>query len=184
MEEKNYTQGYTAEGRIWIEVLRRSVVCIEQFAGAAAYLGECQVNHLAMLPEWIRQNNPRLTRWVPFLVEIPQQDVVGGSSLGCGELFCVLPRDKDTSLIVRRLTWNGAVPVPGEVLYHDKDGLPILLFSNSDQPDVEVVLERDNGTRVTWYSQCAQRAIVLPTDERGVRTIMDFSNHGMVQVGM
>ena len=72
MEEKNYTQGYTAEGRIWIEVLRRSVVCVEQFAGAAAYLGECQVNHLAMLPEWIRQNNPRLTRWVPFLVEIPQ----------------------------------------------------------------------------------------------------------------
>lgn len=184
MEEEHNEQNYT-EAELSIESLRDTITGNNQFAATAAYIGYCELDDLELLPNWIRKNNQALAEALPFLTEIPQERMIGGGDRGYGRLFCILPRDKDTSIAVNRVSWeeggNGMVPVSGEVLYRDETGLPILVFSNSIEPDIEVVLVTNDGLVVTWYPQCDDLgSIVLPNDEKGLPTIMDFSTYGEI----
>ena len=77
--------------------------------------------------EWVSKAAPELCAQYPFVRNIPRERVVGSG----GSLFCVVPRDPNTSVVVNRIQWNekagGYDNV--EVLYRSESGEPFLVFA-------------------------------------------------------
>ena len=96
-----------------------------RLTGAAAYLGLREKGDQTELTDWLRENCADLTSELPFLLEIPSERVLGA---GYGKLFCIVPRDENTSLAVNHVTWqmmgNGLREVsnPSEMLLGDYAG--------------------------------------------------------------
>lgn len=111
-EEKNLI--YSAEAQTAIEQLQARLTSNTRLA--VVYLGERARNEAEAEPltEWLWNNVPGMMEKMPFLAEIPEEHILGGSY---GDLYCVLPRKDDTTLVVRQIEWltygNGGV-----VLYH------------------------------------------------------------------
>ena len=74
-----------------------------RLTGAAAYLGLREKGDQTELTDWLRENCADLTSELPFLLEIPSERVLGA---GYGKLFCIVPRDENTSLAVNHVTWQ------------------------------------------------------------------------------
>ena len=107
-----------------------------RLTGAAAYLGLREKGDQTELTDWLRENCADLTSELPFLLEIPSERVLGA---GYGKLFCIVPRDENTSLAVNHVTWqmmgNGLHPVADEVLYREEYAEPVLVFVDPEEPD-------------------------------------------------
>lgn len=117
-----------------------------RLTGAAAYLGLREKGDQTELTDWLRENCADLTSELPFLLEIPSERVLGA---GYGKLFCIVPRDENTSLAVNHVTWqmmgNGLHPVADEVLYREEYAEPVLVFVDPEEPDKEVNLVTNDG---------------------------------------
>ena len=136
-----------------LDLLRACMAEDDQLAGAVAYLGQREPNDRSSMTEWLLENSGDLVSELPFLLEIPAERVLGGES---GKLYCIVPRDENTSLAVNHVTWesqgNGVWPVADEVLYREEYAQPVLVFVNyeewPDEPDTEINLVTNNGLEV------------------------------------
>lgn len=169
-----------------LALLRDSMSCSEQIAGAVAYLGYRAQGDSTPLGEWILGNCSALADDMPFLLEIPDNCILGA---GYGDLYCIVPRDENTSLAVNHVTWeslgNGVWSVPGEVLYREECAQPVLLFVNyeqwRDEPDTEIVLVTNDGVEVKWLPLTDEYGIpIVPTGENYLPMLMDFGIWGYV----
>lgn len=114
------------------------------------------------------------------MLEIPSERVLGA---GYGKLFCIVPRDENTSLAVNHVTWqmmgNGLHPVTDEVLYREEYAEPVLVFVDPEEPDKEVNLVTNDGVAAIWYPQeDGYGNLFLPTDEDGAPLLYDFAIYG------
>ena len=151
-----------------------------RLTGAAAYLGLREKGDPTELTDWLRENCADLTSELPFLLEIPSERVLGA---GYGKLFCIVPRDENTSLAVNHVTWqmmgNGLHPVADEVLYREEYAEPVLVFVDPEEPDKEVNLVTNDGVAAIWYPQeDGYGNLILPTDEAGAPMLYDFAIYG------
>ena len=151
-----------------------------RLTGAAAYLGLREKGDQTELTDWLRENCADLTSELPFLLEIPPERVLGA---GYGKLFCIVPRDENTSLAVNHVTWqmmgNGLHPVADEVLYREEYAEPVLVFVDPEEPDKEVNLVTNDGVAAIWYPQeDGYGNLFLPTDEDGAPMLYDFAIYG------
>lgn len=95
--------------------------CMEnepQIALAAACLGQREADDPTPLTDWLWLNSPGLLEEMPFIQTIPEDCILGA---GYGVLYCLVPRDDNTTLAVNHVTWestgNGVWPEVDEVLY-------------------------------------------------------------------
>ena len=158
----------------------------DQYAGAVAYLGYRKQGDSTPLSDWLVENCAGLVEAMPFLLNIPAEHILGP---GYGDLFCIVPRDKNTSLAVNHVTWeslgNGVWPVPGEVLYREECAQSVLIFVNyeqwRDEPDTEIVLVTNDGVEVKWLPLTDEYGIpIVPTGENYLPMLMDFGIWGYV----
>ena len=158
----------------------------DQYAGAVAYLGYRKQGDSTPLSDWLVENCAGLVESMPFLLHIPAERILGA---GWGDLFCIVPRDENTSLAVNHVTWeslgNGVWPVPGEVLYREECAQPVLIFVNyeqwRDEPDTEIVLVTNDGVEVKWLPLTDEYGIpIVPTGENYLPMLMDFGIWGYV----
>ena len=167
-----------------LEMLQTSMEYSQQTAGAAAYLGFREQGDSMPLTEWIQSNCSGLAEEMPFILNIPDERILGE---GCGDLYCIVPRDENTSLSVNRVKWKtvdyGVWPVAEEVLYREEYAQPVLVFVNfeqwRDEPDIEVILVTNDGVEVKWCPQIDEYGtLVIPTGQYYVPVLMDFTAFG------
>ena len=145
---------------------------------AVAYLGYPEVvgEELQSDPFAIMQENAYgLCEDLPFLMEIPQDRIVGE----CGELYCIVPKDENATIAVNRGCWDdsGEVYEYAEVIYRSESGEPILLFCNSAgwEADTQVVITDSRGTVTTWYPELDDNLCVMLHNEDPENLFFDFS---------
>ncbi len=145
---------YSQEALNSIELVQNSIQ--NNSIIAAAYLGTKSEDDSTELTEWLWNNVPAMMETLPFLVELPSQDIIGTY----GDLYCVIPRGNDVSLVVNRLEWktlgNGAEAITGEALYENNEALPFLVFVNHDpildnETDVEINISTEDGNTMSWH---------------------------------
>ena len=167
-----------------LELLQKSMEYSRQTAGAAAYLGCRKQGDSASLSEWMQSNCSGLTEAMPFILNIPDERILGD---GYGDLYCIVPKDENTSLSVNRVKWKtvgyGVWPVAEEILYREEYAEPVLVFVNfeqwRDEPDIEVILVTNDGVEVKWCPQIDEYGIlVIPTGQDYIPVLMDFTFFG------
>lgn len=165
---------------VGLVLLRACMAEDDQLAGVVAYLGQREPNDRSSMTDWLLENSGDLVSELPFLLEIPSERVLGA---GYGKLFCIVPRDENTSLAVNHVTWqmmgNGLHPVADEVLYREECAEPVLVFVDPEEPDKEVNLVTNDGVAAIWYPQeDGYGNLILPTDEAGAPLLYDFAIYG------
>ncbi len=167
-----------------VALLRRSMAEFDRQACAVAYLGHREEGDGASLSDWLKTSCSGLTSELPFILSIPSERMLGGSS---GDLFCFVPRDEGSSFAVNRVKWahdrSSVRPENVEVLYRSEEAQPILVFCHCeeylDKPDIEIHVIAENGADVTWYPQLDEWGnIVLPADRDGNAAMLDFTIFG------
>ena len=160
----------------------------DQYAGATAYLGYREQGDSAPLSDWLREKCAGLIEEAPFLLNIPDERVFGA---GCGDLFCIIPRDEATTLTVNHVIWvpsqHEVGPVTNEVLYQAKSAQPVLIFVNvvhPASPDIHITLETDDGQICTWLPLVDEYCIPQIPGAPEAPFLMDFAvwePHGPVR---
>ena len=166
-----------SEGEIALTSLRQGMVeTPAKFA--VAFLGyhntmdsDAPENPQAILPE----TAPQLCADLPFLLEIPQERVIGEH----GELYCIVPLDTDAQVAVSLGTWDEAneTYIYEENLYFAETGEPILIFCNDAgwEPDMQVSISGPSGNAI-WYPCIDDNDCAAPLwDENGQSMFQDFS---------
>lgn len=157
---------------------------------AAAYLGYYGEDESDALPVWLQNNVPLLVARLPFLLDIPEECVVGEH----GDLYCFVPRNEETALTVYQQEWeqlgNGAQPHLGEILYRCDYGEPILVFANYDgvwrnETDVEIEATLPDGSKLSWSPEWDAETLLLNmrTDADGNPLFFDFDFFGDMEEG-
>ena len=160
-----------------LERVRDCLSYSDEITGAVAYLGQRERRDRSAMADWLSENCGDLISELPFLLNIPDDLILGA---GYGKLYCIVPRDENTSLAVNHITWqpqgNGLHPVADEVLYREEYAQPVLLFVDPEELDMEVNLVADDGTVVNWYPQeDLYGDLILPASEEGRLLLFDFS---------
>lgn len=195
---------YSVEAQTSIEQLQALLTSNTRLA--VAYLGERARNEAEPLTEWLWNNVPGMMEKMPFLAEIPEEHILGGTY---GDLYCVLPRKDDTTLVVRQIEWltygNGGDRFEGEELYHSDRAAPVLVYvthgewggeadamlnggdlgrSACWEPSVEIGAEGADGESLFWWSPKLELESVglsyLPCDENEVPMLLDLTGYGDV----
>ena len=116
---------------------------------AVAYFGFYEMQDPFII---MQENVPVLCEDFPFLLEIPEDRIIGES----GDLFCIVPLDEDATVAVSKGYWDdeNQQNIYDDMLYSSAAGDPILLFCNNAgwEPDTEVYISGPSG-EVFWYSQ-------------------------------
>ena len=125
----------------------------------------------------MQENAPELCEDFPFLLEIPEERVVGQT----GDLFCIVPLDADATVTVNKGTWDDKNEqyLYEDILYRSESGEPILLFCNDAgwEPDTQVSITGPSGVTV-WYPQIDDNQCAMPLlDENGEAQFYDFSSY-------
>lgn len=167
----------------------------DQYAGATVYLGYREQGDPAPLSDWMQENWADLVEAMPFLLEIPPERILGP---GYGDVYCIVPRDENTTLTVNHVKWVPSQFEVGEVvdkvLYQEKGAAPVLVFVNfedHDMPDIHVTLETDDGPMCGWFPEVDEYgAPRIPGDPEapmlmdfgiwGCTTGLDFPENGVV----
>lgn len=145
---------------------------------AVAYFGfhetqdpEFPVDPFAVLQE----NAPQLCADLPFLLEIPEDRIIGES----GDLFCIVPLDENATVAVSKGYWDSENQqhIYDDMLYSSAAGDPILLFCNYAgwEPDTQVCIFGESG-EVFWYPQEDDNHCVMPLrNDDWENRLYDFS---------
>ena len=157
--------------------LRQAMVGTPQLF-AVAYFGfyETQDGSLPVDPFSVMQENaPTLCEDLPFLLEIPENRIIGAS----GDLFCIVPLDEEATVAVSKGYWDdeNQQHIYDDMLYSSAVGEPILLFCNNAgwEPDTEVYISGPSG-EVFWYPQeDDNRCVSSQRNEDGEELFHDFS---------
>ena len=125
----------------------------------------------------MQEYTPQLCANLPFLMEIPQERIVGEN----GDLFCIVPLDGNATVSVSKGHWNEKIEqyLYEESLYFSESGDPILLFCNDAgfEPDTQVCISGPSG-EVIWYPQADDNLCAMPLqDENGNSLFYDFSSY-------
>ena len=116
---------------------------------AVAYFGFHEMQDPFVI---MQENAPALCEEYPFLLEIPEDRIIGES----GDLFCIVPLDEDATVAVSKGYWDyeNQQNIYDDMLYSSATGDPILLFCNNAgwEPDTEVYISGPYG-EVFWYSE-------------------------------
>lgn len=148
---------------------------------AASYLGYREEGDNSTLSEWLYDNCPMLVSFWPFLLEIPQEDIIGDH----GYLYCVVPMDHSVEYTVKSVEWeyegNGATPHYSDPIYYPEVDRPFLLYSTCaswlEDPDLTVETVEASGFVGTWFPVLnADGVISNPLAWEGGYTIVDFAN--------
>ena len=158
--------------------LRQALVETPQLF-AVAYLGYAEIidqNKQAEPFAIIKENAYWLCEDLPFLMEIPQDRIVGET----GELYCIVPKDENATVTVNKgiRDDDGGQLLYENVIYRSESGDPILLFCNSGgwEPDTQVVITDSNGTVTAWYPQLDENQCAMPLrNESWEDLFFDFS---------
>ena len=166
-----------AESLAW---LQDGFTFSDRITGAVAYLGQREQGDSSSLTDWLRENNSALISEMPFLLDIPAERVLGA---GYGDLYCIVPRDENTSLAVNHITWesygNGIHSEADEVLYREECAQPVLVFVDPGEPDIEISLVTNEGAALTWTPQIDENEIpIVPIGDDGEALLMDFAIFG------
>lgn len=166
-----------AESLAW---LQDGFTFSDRITGAVAYLGQREQGDSSSLTDWLRENNSALISEMPFLLDIPAERVLGA---GYGDLYCIVPRDENTSLAVNHITWesygNGIHSEADEVLYREECAQPVLVFVDADEPDIEIILVTNEGVSLDWIPQIDEYGYpIVPIWDDGEAMLMDFAVFG------
>lgn len=111
--------------------------------------------------EVMREQMPQLCADLPFLLEIPEERIIGES----GDLFCIVPLDADATVAVSKGIWDEGNEeyIYEDSLYYSESGEPILLFCNDAgwEPDTQVYITGPSG-EVIWYPQTDSNLCAMP----------------------
>ena len=119
----------TAEGRnslMWL----RDRIDVPMTMFGAAYLGYAddlfEEEFEEELPAWLWENNEAMLREYPFIAEIDENHIIGGT----GYLYCIVPVDENASVAINRVKWDNKTRSEKvtEVLYRSESGEPVLLL--------------------------------------------------------
>lgn len=169
-----------------LDLLRECMDNAPQIALAAACLGYREANDPTPLTDWMWVNSPALMEEMPFILTIPEDRILGA---GYGDLYCLVPRDDNTTLAVNHVTWkstwnSGVRPEADEVLYRDEYAQPVLVFVGyeefRDEPDVGIHAIAGNGAQVEWYPfiDAEEGYMSIPTGVDYNPLILDFTRFG------
>ena len=154
-----------------LNTLRKTMTGTSQLF-AVAYFGF----HETQDPFAIMQENVTgLCKDFPFLLEIPQDRIIGES----GDLFCIVPLDENATVAVSKGYWDteNQQHIYDDMLYSSAAGDPILLFCNNAgwEPDTQVYISGPSG-EVFWYPQEDDNRCVMPLRNDDWETLFyDFS---------
>lgn len=152
--------------------VRQSVVGTPQIF-AAAYFGDGAEDPYVTMQE----ATPGLCEALPFLLDIPQDRVIGEA----GDLFCIVPADENATVAVSRGYWDDENQqcIYDNMVYSSSSGEPILLFCNSGGwvPDTQVYICGESG-EVYWYPQPDDNKCAMAvTDDNGENLFLDFTDY-------
>ncbi len=99
---------------------------------AAAYFKYNYVESNAELFAYLEETAPMLCQDMPFLLSIPEENIVGGLY---GYVYCIVPRDPDAAVTVTRTIADE--DESSEEIYSSDSGDPILLFYNDDYTSLD-----------------------------------------------
>jgi len=125
--------------------------------------------------EIMQENAYWLCQEMPFLMEIPQDRIIGEG----GDLFCIVPLDEEATVAVSKGYWDdeNQQHIYDDMLYSSAAGEPILLFCNNAgwEPDTQVYISGESG-EVFWYPQeDDNRCASSQRNEDGEVLFRDFS---------
>ena len=129
-------------------------LCYAQERFAASYLGYREEGDTRSVAEWMYDNTPMQASFWPFLLEIPEEDVIGEY----GDVYCVIPMDGSLTFTVKSVEWetegNGSVPHYSEPVYYAQIDRPFLLYITHtqwrDETSLTVEYVDSNGFVRTW----------------------------------
>lgn len=165
-----------------LQLLYSDMARSEHLAGAVAYLGHREQGDSTPVADWLRENCPEMTEFMPFLLSIPAERILGA---GYGNLYCIVPRNENTTLTVSHVTWVkkqlDVTPAMNEI-YRKKSAQPVLVFVNPVQdaaPDVHITLERDNGLAWGWFPMLEEDgSLNIPVAQDVFPVLLDFGMGG------
>ena len=156
--------------------LRQAMVGTPQLF-AVAYFGfhATQDGALPVEPFVVMQENaPTLCEDLPFLLEIPEDRIIGEG----GDLFCIVPLDENATVAVSKGYWDEENQhyIYDDILYSSNTGEPILLWCNTEwEPDTQVYISGPSGETI-WYPQTDDnRCVSAQRNEDGEELFHDFS---------
>ena len=157
----------TAEGRnslMWL----RDRIDVPMTMFGAAYLGYAddlfEEEFEEELPAWLWENNEAMLREYPFIAEIDENHIIGGT----GYLYCIVPVDENASVAINRVKWDNKTRSEKvtEVLYRSESGEPVLLFANLDgvayEADTQVIITDSSGNICEWYPSLDADSYLAP----------------------
>ena len=164
-----------------LEQLQADMTSSDGIAGAVAYLGYRSEGDSLPLADWLAESCAGMTAEMPFLLEIPEQRVLGN---GYGDCYCIIPREGNTSLTVSHVGWKsyglGLLPVENAVLYEAEDIQPVLVYVNTEelywQPDLQITLVTQDGLEVVWCPVSDYGYPIVSTDEYGDPLLLDLTH--------
>lgn len=146
---------------------------------AVAYLGWKE--EAEEFQSWMQQKCPALLSSSPFMPLIPQERILGTA----GEVYCVVPADPNSKVVVRRLQDTPYVEEEGvkEVLYEAESGEPFIVMSNAGDfyQDTQVIFTDGEGNRTLWYPLLGEYGMTfIPSNDDLEELGYDFSYYSEV----
>ena len=125
--------------------------------------------------EAMQMSAPGLCEDLPFLMNIPQERIIGE----CGELYCIVPLDADATVAVSSGSWDeiNEEYIYEESVYFSESGEPILLLCNNEgwEPDTQVFISGPSGEMI-WYPMLDDNDCPMSLwDDNGEELFWDFS---------
>ena len=157
--------------------LRQAMVETPQIF-AVAYFGyqDTWDSDIPVYPvEAMQAEAPQLCEDLPFLLNIPQERIVGEY----GELYCIVPLDADATVAVSSGSWDeiNEEYIYEESVYFSESGEPILLLCNNEgwEPDTQVFISGPSGEMI-WYPMLDDNDCPMSLwDDNGEELFWDFS---------
>lgn len=150
---------------------------------AAAWFGNALSDEATQEPvdpyAQMQQFTPELCVKLPFLQDIPKENVVGT----VGDLYCIVPAEQVVAVQIYKVAWDDEGNEHTTVLYESDTCEPILLRRDSSDWDsvTYVTITNADGSSFTWYPRCDAMGCLdnlLNDEDRPV--IYDFSAYAEV----
>ena len=168
-----------------LALLRESMAWYSEQAvtGAVAYLGYREEGDTTPLSDWLQESFSGLTEAMPFLLNIPDERILG---TGWGYLYCLVPRNENTTLTAHHVTWESSEhrigPVMDQVIYQAKSDRPVLICAApayEGMPDIHITMKTGAGQEMTWFPLVDEYDVpIVPCVQDDIPFLMDFAIWG------